>query len=347
MLADYHREPEQSYLNNNPNIEPYFYDIEKELAARAFYNTSHHPERRGASLRASYAASLLEDKQRLAEAVKKAIAQGVEVILSHDVIIDNWFVGHRNTLKAKYLEYINAHSQVASAFITGPANFPTNRNKKRSATADNKSEAIEDYRKLSIKAMLKVLLPWGDGFNIYTNDPNAIEKLKVKLQGLENQREQMKKANVIVRKYYKNTMAISSQEKDRCEQELRDKTTFDLGTIVSLLVPNCMNKVIAFEPYQLSNLGAEIKRLNTRINDVEQVQSFKINDCFDNGINVSISDDQKILIHFGFKPEEVTRAILKKNAFKWSSKRESWVRKLTANAKASYEQNIKETLINL
>jgi len=60
MITDYHNKPEEQYLADNPNIAPFFNDIDKEIAARAFYNTSHRPEVRGASLRAEYAKSLFK-----------------------------------------------------------------------------------------------------------------------------------------------------------------------------------------------------------------------------------------------------------------------------------------------
>jgi len=348
MITNYHKTPEKNHLDNNPLIAPFFYDIDKEIASRAFYHTSHSPEVRGASMRALYSNTLLNDKNEVIKYVDKAQNNGAEVLPDHLIIIENWFIGYRNSLKAKYIDYLYAHAQVASSFITGSANFPVARNAKKITSADNKQNAIDEYRIKAKKYILKTLLPFGDGSSINGCDPKAKEKLQIKINALEKQREQMKKANTIVRRYFKKgVVTIPLEKRDQCESELRKNTTFDLAIIVTLLKPNYMNNVIPFETYQLASVGAEIKRLNQRITEIKQTQSVTIDDRFENGINVEISEDQKICIHFNFKPNEDVRSVLKRCAFKWSRFRKAWVRKLTLNASADYKDRIKPLLIGL
>lgn len=344
-MFDYHGTPEKEMLERHPEIAPYFHDIDRHTSANAFNNTSHSPERRGAGLRASYALELLSDKNNVIAAVAAAQRRGAEIVDYHESILTVWFTGHRAGLKSKYLDYLYSHSRVASSFICGPANFPVARNRKRSDAADRKYEAIGEFRQLSIKRVLKELLPFGDGTSIKSNDPNASSKIQGKIESLETQRDHMKKVNAIVRKYYKHgSPEVTPEQREQCRQELAALTGQPLAAVDTMLKPNYMGRVIPFEPYEFSNLGAEIRRLKTRTEEVEQIQSTTINDEFANGISVDLSDDQKICIHFGFKPDEATRTTLKRHAFKWSRARTAWVRKLTSNAQADYNNQIKPLL---
>jgi len=94
----------------------------------------------------------------------------------------------------------------------------------------------------------------------------------------------------------------------------------------------------------LTNNNANIKRLQGRIKQLEKARSIEIDDHFPKGEHAYISDDDKIVIEFGYKPDEATRKILKSNAFKWSSYRTAWVRKLTGNAAGSYNRYVKPIL---
>jgi len=344
-MSNYHRVPDAAILESHPEVLPYFYDINSELAARAFYNTSHSPERRGAGLRADYARDLINDKQAVIDAVITAQARGAEIADSHEIIISVWFDDYRRGLKSKYLEYLHSHSRVASAFICGPANFPVARNRKRIDAADNKQAAIDEFRARSKKNVLKALLPFGDGSVIRTDDPNAAVKIESKVETLVAKRNHMKQMNVIVRRYYKKgETKIMPEKHEQCRQELKEYSGHALATIDLMLKPNYMGYVVAFESYELTNLGAQIRRLKVRTDEVKNTQSIIINDEFENGITVDISTDQKICIHFGFIPNEETRGTLKSHAFKWSRGRVAWVRKLTGNAQYDYKHVIKPML---
>lgn len=344
-MTNYHETYENNRLEAHPEIAPYFNDINKETAARAYHGTSHSPERAGSIIRSDYALMLLEDKQSVVKSIERAMKHGATVPDDHTSSVDSWFESHRAGLKAKFLAYLSSHANVMSSFITGPANFPVSRMQKRSGWADTHYENIGKFRHTSKKQLLKALLPYGDGTAIRTDDPDAVVKIQSKLEQLEARRDTMKAANKAFRKYYKKGVVPAADDGvyDKCIAALVDIGLKD-GTARLAIKPDFMGDCTPFTTYQLTNLGAEIRRQKERETEVGKTQSIEINDKFDNGIEVSISDDGKIIIEFGFKPDDETRAKLKSRAFKWSRNRVAWVRKLTLNAASAYNREIKPVL---
>lgn len=345
-MDNYIKNLENELIQNIPQAKEFLNDISQQIAERAFMNTSFSPEKRGVGVRIEYVESLLDDKSTVLEEICKAAKRGAELRKDYDTMVDEWFKSHREQLCDCYNAWLYSHSKVASSFITGPANFPVARNQKLSGYADAKLSAIDEFRKKSIKNILKFVMPHGDGTNIKTDDPNACNKIENKIAVLEKQREQMKAINKLIRKYFKNgNPAISPENLEAFKRQLRDEFNIDDKDIVKLIEPNYSGKVVGFEKWQLQNLGANINRYKKRVGEVEKTNSLTINDEFTNGIKVTISDDQKICIHFGFKPCEQTRELLKSKAFKFSRNRgNAWVRKFTLNAAFSYKHYIKAKL---
>lgn len=340
---------EKELSKNNPEISAYIHDISLSTAERAFMNTSFSPEKRGLHVRIEYAESLLSDKMEVFTEISKASKRGAELRRDFNVLVDEWFKSHRKKLCDYYCSWLYAHSRVASSFIVGPSNFPVARNQKYSGYADNKLAAIDEFRKKSVKNALKRILPHGDGTTIQTDDPQACNKIQNKIASLEKQREEMKAINKVMRKYFKNgNPEITPDKLSEFKNILRSDFHMNEKQIADLIKPSFAGKVVGFERWQLQNLGANITRYKKRLVEVEKTSSTSIDQEFSNGIRVSISDDQKICIHFGFIPDEETRALLKANAFKFSRHRDNaWVRKLTLNAEGGYRHYIKPKLESL
>ncbi|WP_133137995.1 hypothetical protein [Legionella rowbothamii] len=329
---------ENELIQHIPQAADLLNDINQSAAELAFVNTSFSPEKRAVQVRVEYVESLLKDKKTVLDEICKASKRGAEVRGDFDVIVEEWFKSHRKKLSTGYNSWLLAYAKVASSFIVGPANFPIARNQKLSNYADAKLTAITEFRNKSVKNILKFILPYGDGSSIQTDDPNAGEKIENKIEKLEAQREEMKAINKLIRKYFKNGCPDISPEK-LAEFKSLLHTEFNLNEtqIAGLLKPNYRGKIIGFERWELQNLGANITRYKKRITEVEKTNSKTIDDEFENGIKVTISDDQKICIHFGFKPSEEIRTLLKEKAFKFSRNRNNaWVRKFTLNGECSF-----------
>lgn len=331
-------------LEESPEIAPFFDDIDAATASRAYYNTSHFPERAGSIIRSDYAKTLIQDKAQVLKDIEHAEKCGATVDPNYMEMVETWFQEHREGVKAKFIAYLHSHSNVASAFICGPANFPTARNQKRSQWADNHYENIGKYRHTSKRRILASILPYGDGSAIKTNDPDAVSKVENKISKLEAQRDRMKEINKTVRKFYKRSdkPEPGSETYKACIEALAALGISEQNA-AELIKPDWRG-CVPFASYSLTNLGAEIRRLKQRAQEVEQVKAVEINDEFPNGETATISDDGKIVIDFGYKPEEDVRTALKRRAFKWSRVRVAWVRKATANAIADYYRHIKPLL---
>ena len=97
-----------------------------------------------------------------------------------------------------------------------------------------------------------------------------------------------------------------------------------------------------FQKYMLTNNGATIRRLRQEI-ESELARLEKYTDgnkeTERNGVQVIENvEENRLQLIFDGKPEEETRAELKKNGFRWSPRFGAWQRQLTNNALASLER---------
>lgn len=90
---------------------------------------------------------------------------------------------------------------------------------------------------------------------------------------------------------------------------------------------------IGFEPYQLTNNNANIRRIEARIKSLENAKKRTNQEIVGNGyICKQDVEENRILFIFDGKPEEEIRKYLKSNGFKWSPNRTAWVRMLNNQA---------------
>lgn len=171
---------------------------------------------------------------------------------------------------------------------------------------------------------------------ISSDDPDALFKLLRKLQGCMKSHVKMKAANKVIRKYKKDQLQQLSALIDLRFTESEAK---------ELLAGDFCGR-IGFPSYALSNNNAEIKRLQSRIKELESVKSVTgaQREEYD-GFSMEIDpEDNRILFYFPGKPEANIRSLLKSRAFKWSPTRNAWVRKITPNALAD-ARYLKESLL--
>jgi hypothetical protein len=150
---------------------------------------------------------------------------------------------------------------------------------------------------------------------ISSDDPDAIEALKEKLQNLKDSHKLMIEGNKIIRK--KNLTP---------EQKIAELVKIGLNEekATGKLKPDCMDH-IGFPAYAITNSGANIKRIEERIKQLEK-QKAEITKEYQIG-NITISDsveDNRIMITFPGIPEETIRDKLKRDGFRWSPKNQAW-----------------------
>ena len=213
--------------------------------------------------------------------------------------------------------------------ITGPSKFPTRRAEKANRTEHNRFEEFYNWRN---KILKKTTRP--ESTDIVKGTEGAIEKLEDKLQKLEREQMRMKETNAILR-----SKKTSEAEKSLLLEELGYS-----AKNVSILMqpPRYSYERRGFQKYMLTNNGATIRRLRQEI-ESELARLEKYTDgnkeTERNGVQVIENvEENRLQLIFDGKPEEETRAELKKNGFRWSPRFGAWQRQLTNNALASLER---------
>ena len=87
---------------------------------------------------------------------------------------------------------------------------------------------------------------------------------------------------------------------------------------------------IGFPSYEITNNGANIRRIEARIKELEQRAEMEPEHITTDLYELKV-EDNRVQFIFDGKPDEDVRNILKSNAFKWSPSRGAWVRQASGN----------------
>ncbi len=169
---------------------------------------------------------------------------------------------------------------------------------------------------------------------ISSDDENAIEKLKTKLEKLEKLQKFMKEANKICKC------------KKLQEVEKVDKLTqmgLSESSALNLLEPNWTGYG-GFERFQLSNNNATIRNTKKRIEELEAKTQMKNEEkeIAEGCILKTNIEENRYQFLFDDKPSEEVRTYLKRNlGLMWSPYNKAWQRKITGNAQYAIKYNMK------
>ncbi len=308
-------------MNKQQITADYASDISVETARRAYSWTSFSPERRGDSFREEYAQNLTDFRNELKPRADK---------MGMSDEFENDFARYRDKMKRLATDYLHAHSRVASSMITGPSKFPVEKNRKAGDRADNKLNEYFEYDK-KIRAILKNKYTPAEFKPVKTGQEGALQILEKKLAKLEEMHDLMIKANKILRANAK----LLEQDRPAVEQKLID-AGFKPSLAYQITLKDDYNRV-GFEAWRLQNNNAEINRLKGRIEEVKKLNEKREGENkstpFKGGSILENYDENRLQLLFDEKPDEATRAKLKKNGFKWSPRFNAWQRQLTNNAR--------------
>lgn len=292
-------------------------DINKETAERAYNGTSFSPEKRGELRRKEYA----EHMQWVVEKFSPWATEENAEQLGEEL----------EAYRAKYArllaDYLHSHSRVMSTMITGPANFPTNSNRKKGDAADKKMTALFEWSqkrldKLERKYNPRIIA----NAPIMSGDADALDKLRAKLASLERTQELMKTCNKIVR-----SKEFKALDYDAQVNRLQEVTGWKAGTIHEILKPYMGS--IGFQSFTLTNNNANIKRVRDRIAQLEKLATKEATSQErPDGITIERDPEAvRIRLIFPGKPDAATRALLKSNGFRWAPSVGAWQRQLNSN----------------
>ena len=171
--------------------------------------------------------------------------------------------------------------------------------------------------------------------SVSSDNPEAVDLLKEKLQKLEANRDKFKAINKIVksrRKDYSQEQKIA----DLMKIGVKEKTAIDLFT------PDFCGR-IGVPDYVLTNDGAEIRRLKARIEQLGKDAEIETSERMIGDVRmVDSAEDNRIMLFFPGIPDQEVRTRLKQNGFRWSPSAGAWQAYRTNRSRAAVQWVLKE-----
>ena len=164
---------------------------------------------------------------------------------------------------------------------------------------------------------------------ISSDDPEAVVKLKEKLEGMEAQREEMKRIN----KQYKKggwdaVEGISDEARARFTRTM-ESTPWEKGV---------------YPGWALTNLGANIRRVKQRIEELSRAANTPEREEI-KGEGYTIRDDKdenRVCFEFDAKPPREVCKMMSAHGFKWNKRLVAWTRHLNSSGHYAAEQAAKK-----
>lgn len=226
-------------------------------------------------------------------------------------------------------EAINRDNEIGtrcpSVLICGAGNFPTRKKEKQIAAWDKN---MENFRKAD---HYLDMLKRAHTLAVKSDDPEVLDFLRAKLAGLEEAHTLMVSANA----YYRKNKTLEGFEGIPAD-------TMAWITRPGVYLPGGRNgdgSPLAFygkpfPTYELTNSNANIKRVKQRIETLEAVKASKpIEEEHDGYTYRENAEAMRVQFHFDGKPDDETRALLKRNGFRWAPSHGVWQRQLNDNGK--------------
>ena len=300
-----------------------YYEI-NEATARQAKELNSFSDYKAGSATASYRAAV-DDVYRLADEVAKARPEYAE---KAQILADRY--------ARKLADWVNKSNRIEtmcpSIMITGGSNFPTAKKHKQNAARDSHYKALDEVTR--IKEQLE-RLRYAQQI-IKSGDADALEQLQAKLEKLEAKQAKMKEMNAYYRKHktLKGYGSLTDERAAELDENIKSDRLYN----------------VPFAPYALTNNNAKIKSAKARIAELERLKIAAeaheesaagkyATDLFKVVENAEI---MRLQLIFDGKPDSDTRAVLKKNGFRWSPSNEAWQRQLTDNAKYAVKRIIEE-----
>lgn len=208
--------------------------------------------------------------------------------------------------------------------------------KKASEKADSAMAATQRANELRRKAETT-----GTSTAVSVLDNLATQKLTSKLQGLEKRREEIKAVNKALKNVTDPKVALKTLDDMGVSRETRSDF---IGQWQAFGTRNGFTSA----SYVLSNLGAEIRRVKGRIENIEKTKSMPSRErsfTSKTAGTFSYSENPETMrssFTFEGKPPAEVRQTLKSNGYRWSPSTGTWTRQLTGNARYSAKRIVQE-----
>lgn len=220
-----------------------------------------------------------------------------------------------------YNKLFSIEMRCPSVMIAGASNFPVGKKQKQVAALDKHYALygeIEAYRE-KIRNLART------SNAIRSDDANAIEKLKAKIEKLEAYQAKMKDVNAYYRKHG-TLKGYGNGEYD----------DFEIDYMYG----------VPFAPFKLQNNNAKIRTAKARLKQLEEAKNaaqdakpeteYKFFTVKEN------AEIMRLQLFFDGKPDAEIREVVKRNGFKWAPSNKCWQRLLNDNARRALERVVKE-----
>jgi len=162
---------------------------------------------------------------------------------------------------------------------------------------------------------------------ISSDDPQAVTKLKAKIEKCQATQEIMKTANKLVKKMLKGGPPWKPEHLEELSKITGSKSSY------KLLEKDFCGRY-GFASYQLTNNNANISRMKKRLKELEAKSQDETKSYMIGEIEIVENvEENRLQILFPGKPDEAMRTKLKGYGFRWSPYNKAWQRHLSESAK--------------
>lgn len=280
-------------------------NIPDSIIRTAYAGTSFDPEGRGRRTVQGYQSELQADLDRMREHATK----GGTLDLYQEQA-DRYTAGYRR----RVLALMHSESRCVSSFIAGPSNFPFRRMEKRNNIVHKRMEDMSEFRRRALKSAIRELRP--DLRPIMSGDADAIDRLESEHAQLSRLQERMKAVNLAHGRFVKNPATLDAADHISEQDKAR----------IRAYKPEYSWEPHPFAPYQLQNNGANIRRIEARIEQLTAAKAAPMVER-EGATGVRLEDDppaNRVRLFFPGKPDQATRDRLKKQGFRWSPTIGAW-----------------------
>lgn len=262
-----------------------------EAARRAYMNMSFDPEKRAEGVVKDFEEELNKDIETIQEGEK-------------DYYIERY--------KKFLFDYLSAKSRCLSAMITGPANFPVERNKKYLAIEDNRFNGFRKWREKALKSIAK---------KVEEAKPQSEKDAEIFCFYKEQVDDLFNGYSRLITGFAKRVETLAKNGRVELVQSILDYLN-------SQQIEK--NKIVATPKHSVWLLADVAKTFRASLESVKTAES---TESEINGVRVvkNIQAD-RIQLFFDGKPEPDMISKLKGAAFRWSPTNGCWQRQLTQNA---------------
>ena len=296
-----------------------YYPINENMARRAKEANSFFDYLEGSATHEYHA--MVDRAYQIAEDAKAAVDPMYHEKIDH--YADMYARKLADNLNRRY----EIDTRVPSILIAGGAGINAGKKEKQNAARDKN---MAEYNE--IQDILHKMQSVGHA-GIMSDDKDALIKLRKKLEGLERLQDTMKAVNAYYRKHKTLDGApLTSEQGESLKAAMGKDWRVDPKP---------------FPTFELTNNGANIRRIKQRIEALEKEQAARreapAQDEQHEGYTLKENTEiGRIQFLFDGKPDDQTRATLKSYGFRWAPSEGAWQRMLNDNGRYAAKQVIKQ-----